>query len=241
MMIRWTQVNMVEMQMKMIDSVRNKGFPVVWANQSVVFLKQWLISVNGFQVLKAVSKAKFRQAQNVLDIWFWVRTTNLFSLVVRRMTNCEPLIRTLMRYYRHVVWKSTFPFHRWRFKYNPNHEVFWHAQDAENIFLFDRTLVFTFLEQRFSIYLIRNGNDTKIALKLFHLETIEHSMIFTLGNISTWVTFIGKDNSGKNITQQIKSHCIHRLTSSLSLIYFLVSSLCFLADSSASFRQASQA
>ena len=93
MMIRWTQVNMVEMQMKMIDSVRNKGFPVVWANQSVVFLKQWLISVNGFQVLKAVSKAKFRQAQNVLDIWFWVRTTNLISLVVPIL---NPLFRTLI-------------------------------------------------------------------------------------------------------------------------------------------------
>ena len=57
-----------------------------------MFLKQWLISEHGIQAFKTTSKAKFRHVQNILDIWFWVRTTNFSSLVVCRTTNCEPLI-----------------------------------------------------------------------------------------------------------------------------------------------------
>ena len=30
--------------------------------------------------------------KRALDIWFWVRTTNFYSLVVRRTTRFEPLI-----------------------------------------------------------------------------------------------------------------------------------------------------
>ena len=47
-----------------LERIQHKDY----GNVGVVFLRQLLISEKGIQVLKTVSKAKFRHVQNILDI-----------------------------------------------------------------------------------------------------------------------------------------------------------------------------
>ena len=108
-------------------SVRNKGFPVVRANQifwrtttishgvvhrtTTSYFRNYTTYKNdrphvGESIASALQKnisvvllrwfsslqADFRYLQNILDIWFWQRATNCFSLAVRRTASCETLI-----------------------------------------------------------------------------------------------------------------------------------------------------